>query len=171
MSPAPAIEVLRERLKAFLVFLKSKLLASGADLDRLAQLRRLSDVRIRQFSVGKPQVTPVDLCALLADGKSGRFDSMAEESGLLRSGHLALPLPSLGEEMGYATEACLTLQIVGAEKMQALLKEFVGRSGPAPEAPAPAGRAGPGAKAAAKPLPPAVQKHLGTVRELSLIHI
>lgn len=166
MSPAPAIEVLRERLKAFLVFLKSKLLASGADLDRLAQLRRLSDVRIRQYSVGKPQVTVSDLCALLADAKIGRFDAMAEKSGLLRGGHLPTPLPALGEEMGYVTEAALTLQIVGAEKMLELLKEFVGRSGPAPDAPPPAARGAAPAKAASRPLPPAVAKHLGNVREL-----
>lgn len=166
MSPAPAIEVLRERLKAFLVFLKSKLLASGADLDRLAQLRRLSDVRIRQYSIGKTQVHATDLAALLADPKTGRFDSMADESGLLRTGHLSLPLPPLGEEMGYVTEVCLTLQIVGAEKMHALLKEFVGRAGRAPDAPAPAARPTPPAKAAPKPLPAAVTRHLGNVREL-----
>lgn len=163
MSGTPPIEALRERLKAFLVFLKSKLLSSGADLDRLAQLRRLSDVRVRQFALGRSAVTPADLCGLLADPKTGRLDPMAEESGLLRAGHLALPLVSLGEEMGYTIETCLTLQIVGPERMRALLKEFVGRSGAAPDAPPPP--AAP-VKAAPKPLPASVAKLLGNVREL-----
>src|SRR5436190_554708 len=45
MSGTPPGEILRSRLKAFLIFSKSKLLSDGADLDRLPQLRRLSDVR------------------------------------------------------------------------------------------------------------------------------
>ena len=137
MSGTSPIEVLRERLKAFLVFLKSKLLSSGADLDRLAQLRRLSDVRVRQFSLGKAALTTSDLCGLLSDPKAGRLDPMAEEAGLLRAGHLALPLASLGEEMGYTIEASLTLQIIGPEKMRDLIREFVARSGAAPDAPPP----------------------------------
>ena len=166
MSTQPMMEALRERLRAFLVFLKSKLLASGADLDRLAQLRRLSDVRIRQFSVGKPQLTPSDLAGLLAEPKIGRFDVMAEESSFLREAHLTVPLTPLGEEMGYVTETCLTLQIVGAERMRALLKEFVERNGAAPEAAGAAARPVPAAKVLPKVLPPAIEKLLGGVREL-----
>jgi putative nucleotidyltransferase with HDIG domain len=164
MSAQPLTEVLRDRLKAFLIFTKSKLLSSGADLDRLAQLRRLSDVRIRQFSVGRPQITAADLAGLLSDPRSGRFDATAEETGLLRAGHLSFALTPLGEEMGYLTEACLTQQIVGAAPMQALMKEFVERSGPTPESPA--ARPSPPAVSAPRPLPPAVTKLLGNVREL-----
>lgn len=163
MSGPPPIEALRERLKTFLIFLKSKLLAGGADLDRLSQLRRLSDVRVRQFSVGKTAVSAADLGGLLSDPRTGRFDSMAEEAGLLRAGHLALPLAMLGEEMGYTIEACLTQQIIGPEKMRALLKEFIARNGPAPDAPPPP--AAP-VKAAPKPLPAPIAKLLGGVREL-----
>jgi HD-like signal output (HDOD) protein len=165
MSGPPPIEVLRERFKAFLIFTKTKLLADGADLDRLAQLRRLSDVRIRQFSVGKAQVTAADLAGLLSDPRTGRFDALAEEAGLVRAGHLALPLAPLGEEMGYTVEVALTLQIVGAERMRALFKEFVSNKGPVREAPAAAAPAVP-AKAPPKPLPPAVGKLLGNARDL-----
>src|SRR5437762_3364166 len=121
-APSPT-DVLRERLKALLIFIKPKLLSEGADLDRLAQLRRLSDVRIRQFSIGRPQLTPADLAGLLSDPKSGRFDTSAGETGLLRAGHLSLPLTPLGEEMGFLTEVCLTQQIVGAARMRGFLKE------------------------------------------------
>jgi putative nucleotidyltransferase with HDIG domain len=165
MTVQPPIEVLRERFKAFLVFLKTKLLASGADLDRLSQLRRLSDMRIRQFSIGKPHLTVADLSGLLADPRIGRLDGMAEQAGLVRAGHLALPLASLGEEMGYTVEICLTLQVIGAETMRGLLKEFVARNGAAADAPGLSAKAAP-ARAVATPLPPAVAKLLGNVREL-----
>ncbi len=35
-------------------------------MERLSQLRRLSDVRIRSFYVGRPKVTPRDLCAKIS---------------------------------------------------------------------------------------------------------
>lgn len=165
MSGTPPGEILRDRLKAFLLFSKNKLLSDGADLDRLAQLRRLSDVRIRQFSVGKAQVTAADLAGFLSDPNSGRFDALADEGGLLRSGHFALPLPSLGEEMGYVVEVALTLQTVGTEKMRTLLKEFVSKNGRVRETAGDAAAAAP-APAAPKPLPPGVAKLLGGVREL-----
>jgi len=135
MSGPSPMEVFRTRIHDFLVLLKSRLIAIGADFDRLAQLRRLSDIRIRQFSVGKPKITVADLCAHLADPRTGRFDAMARETGLAREEHLAQALPPLGEEMGLVTECCLSLQVVGLERMKALLKEFVAKSGPLPGPP------------------------------------
>ena len=155
-------EVLRERVRAFLTFLRPKLLASGADLDRLSQLRRLSDVRVRQFAVGRPRVTGQDLCGLLADPKTGRFDALADGAGLVRAAHLAVALEPLGEDMGLVTEACLTLQLLGAAAMGAHLKDFVAAKGvvaaPAPSATAP--------RPSAAPLPPEVARLLGGVKEL-----
>jgi HD-like signal output (HDOD) protein len=155
-------EVLRERVRAFLTFLRPKLLSSGADLDRLSQLRRLSDVRIRQFAVGKPRVTGQDLCGLLADPKTGRFDVLADGAGLVRAAHLAAALEPLGEEMGLLTEACLTQQVLGSEPMGVHLKDFVAAKG-AVAAPAPSAAAPRPAPAA---LPPAVARLLGTVKDL-----
>src|ERR1043166_5978491 len=96
-GPAPA-EFLRDRLKAFLIFAKTKLLSGGADLDRLAQLRRLSVVRIRQFAVGRPQITAADLAGHLSDPRSGRFDALALETGFVHAEHLAVALPPLRSE-------------------------------------------------------------------------
>jgi len=161
-DPTPE-EVLHERLKAFLLFLKPRLLVADIDQDKLAQLRRLSDVRIRKFAVDKPQITGLDLCALLADPRVGRFDDVADQSGALKKGHLAVVLPTLAEDMGYLIEACLTLQVLGLAAMQAHAKAFVEKHGALA---APAGSAAPAAKAAAAPLPPAVAKALAPIREL-----
>jgi putative nucleotidyltransferase with HDIG domain len=165
MSAPSLIEVLHRRIHDFLVFLKSRLIALEADLDRLAQLRRLSDVRIRQFAVGKPKITAADLCAHLADPKTGRFDALARETGLAREDHLAQALPPLGEEMGLVTECCLSLQVVGLERMKALLHEFVTKSGPPPGAPS-GSPATPPSSPAQAPFPPAVAKLLGHIKEL-----
>src|SRR6185369_7114429 len=54
MAGPSAAEVVHERLKAFLVFLKPRLLQENVDGVRLDQLRRLSDVRVRKFAVTKP---------------------------------------------------------------------------------------------------------------------
>lgn len=160
-DPTPA-EVLHERLKAFLLFLKPRLLVADIDQDKLAQLRRLSDVRIRKFAVDKPQITGLDLCALLADPRVGRFDELADQGGALKKGHLAVVLPTLAEDMGYLIEACLTLQVLGRDAMQAHVKAFVEKHGALA---APAGStAAPAAKAA--PLPPVVAQALAPIREL-----
>jgi putative nucleotidyltransferase with HDIG domain len=162
----PAIEVLRDRLKAFLLFQKSKLLAGEVDLDRLARLRRVSDVRIRQFAVGRAKLTAADLCGLLEDPKAGRFDVPAAGAKLLHRAHFALPLKPLGEEMGYVVEACLSLQVLGLDRMRAFLDDFVKAKGPPPE-PTPSEKAlAAPAEAREKPLPAPVAKLLGGVREL-----
>src|SRR5881394_1785582 len=108
-----SVDVVHERLKAFLLYLKPFLLAGTIDQDRLAQLRRLSDVRIRKFAIDRPRITGLDLCGLLADPRVGRFDDLADETGVLTKASLAAALPPLGEDMGYLTEACLTLQVAG----------------------------------------------------------
>jgi HD-like signal output (HDOD) protein len=154
------LDVLRARLKAFLAFLKPRLHEWGADLDRLAQLRRLSDVRVRQHAIGKPQVTGLDLCALLSDPRTGRLETVVE--GVLRPAHFAQPIEPLSIEMGYLVEACLILQVAGQEKLAAAAKDFVAAQGPVAEVPgaAVARPAGPA------PLPDAVARLLGSVREL-----
>lgn len=163
MSGTPPVEVLRGRLRGFLSFLRSKLLASGADTSRLSGLRQLSDIRLRRFCVGRPRVTGLDVCALLADERTGRLDPLADQAGLVRLGHLDATLEPLGEDMAYVVEACLLLQVVGPQAMAAHLKEFVARDGPL-QGPAPAVTA-PAASGPA-PLPAPVAKALGTVKEL-----
>jgi HD-like signal output (HDOD) protein len=157
-------DLLHERLKAFLLFLKPIVLSSGLDQDRLANLRRLSDVRVRKFAVDKPQITGIDLCGLLADPRIGRFDDLAEQAGLLGKAHLAAVLPMMGEDMGYLVEACLTLQVAGLAPMTQHAKAFVAKHGavaaPAGSAPAAAAKAGPA------PLPPAVAKALAPLKDL-----
>ncbi len=162
-QPSPA-EVLRDRMRPFLVFLKSKLLGSDVDLDRMAQLRRLSDVRVRQFAVGRPRLTGRDLCELLCDPPSGRFDTLAEDGGLLQRGHLTTALSPLGEEMGYLIEACLTLQVAGAARIGPILKSFVAQHG---KAAAPRQTTTQRIVAVSEaPLPAAIDRLLGKVREL-----
>jgi HD-like signal output (HDOD) protein len=156
-------ELLHERIRALLVFLKPKLTIDGIDLDRLANLRRLSDIRIRKFAIEKPQFSALDLCGLLADPRVGRFDELADQAGILKKGHLAIVLPMLGEDMGYLVETCLTMQVVGLSAMKAYAKAFVGMHGPVA---APAGAAAPAAKAAAAPLPPAVARLLASIKDL-----
>ena len=160
---ATPAELVHERLKAFLLFLKPFALGGSLDQDRLSQLRRLSDVRIRKFAVDRPSITGIDLCGLLADPRVGRFDDLADEAGLLKKAHLAAVLPTLGEDMGYLTEACLTLQVAGLAAMKEQARAFVQKQGAvaAPAAPPTA----PGAKAAA-PVPPAVAKVLGSIKDL-----
>ncbi|HEX7896472.1 MAG TPA: HDOD domain-containing protein [Planctomycetota bacterium] len=149
-------EFLRDRLRAFLAFARPKILAAGTDFDRLSQLRRLSDVRIRAFAVGRPTVTGLDLCELLADPKTGRLDALA--GGLLRRADLEARIEPLGQAMGALVEACLLLQVLGAPAMEALLKEGAASLGAltdAPSAPrAPAAAISPAARplAAAKEL-------------------
>ena len=163
MASTPA-EVLHERLRAFLVFLKPRLLQEDVDHGRLDQLRRLSDVRIRKFALTKPQVTGLDLCGLLADPRTGRFDDLADETGVAKKGHLAAVIPTLGEDMGYLVEACLTLQVVGPDAMKAHAKAFVAKHGAAAAAPGAAPAAS--KPAAAAPLPPGVAKLLAPLKEL-----
>jgi HD-like signal output (HDOD) protein len=134
--------------------------------ERLSQLRSLSDVRIRAFSVGRPRVTAADLCALLSDPKSGRLDALALEHGLLLPPHLEEPLELLGETMGFVVEACLALQVMGAAATAESLKGFVRKRGPAErrDGPAPAPR--PAGPPPPQPLPPAVDRLLGATRGL-----
>jgi HD-like signal output (HDOD) protein len=162
-NPTPT-EVLHHRLKALLIFLKPKLLDGDIDQDRLQQLRRLSDVRIRQFAVTKSQITGLDLCGLLSDLRVGRFDDLAEESGIATKGHLSVVLPTLGEDMGYLVEACLTLQVLGLATMRSYAKSFVEKHGTVAAAPesAPAQPA----KPAAAPLAPGLARVLGALKEL-----
>jgi putative nucleotidyltransferase with HDIG domain len=164
MSPPSDTQVLRDRFRAFLATLRPQVTVNGADGDRLSQLRRVSELRIRQFSVGKPQVTALDLCALLAEPRTGRFDNLAEGHGLVATSHLRAGLPPLGEEMSYVVEACVSLQIVGTETMRACLKAFVDQSGSLrpPDGEGTAGRAA----APEAPLPTRVSRLLGSVREL-----
>jgi HD-like signal output (HDOD) protein len=157
-------DLLHDRLKAFLLFLKPAVLSGGIDPDRLANLRRLSDVRIRKFAIEKPQLTGIDLCKLLADPRVGRFDDLADETGVLGKGHLAAVLPMMAEDMGYLVEACLTLQVAGMAAMKDHAKAFVAKHGAAA---APAGAApAQAAKAAVAPLPPAVAKALAPIKDL-----
>ena len=150
--------VLRDRLRAFLAFARPKILAAGADFDRLSQLRRLSDVRIRAFAVGRPTVTGLDLCELLADPKAGRLDALA--GGLLRRADLETRIEPLGEAMGALVEVCLLLQVLGAPAMEALVREGVAALGSlADEVSAPRGLAA-AVSPAARPL--AAAKELWT---------
>jgi putative nucleotidyltransferase with HDIG domain len=167
MSSAPALTVLRERLKSFFAYARPRLVSGGVDLDRLTQLRRLSDVRIRQFAVGRPHVTGLDLCGLLSDEKSGRFDLLAEDLGLLHRAHLTPPLTPLGEEMAYVVEACLVLQTAGPAMMRDLAAAFVGLQGKAPAPSAAEVAAVPGAaRPAPRPVPEPVARLLGQASEL-----
>lgn len=156
-------ELLHDRLKAFLQFLKPVLLSGSTDLGRLDQLRRLSDVRIRKFALQKPQITGIDLCELLADPRTGRFDELADEAGLLKKAHLSAVLPTLAEDMSYLVEACLAQQVIGLEAMKGHAKAFVAKHGALA---APAGSAPAAAKPAAAPLPPEVARVLAPLKEL-----
>jgi len=158
------LEIVHERLKAFLIFLKPRLLQDNIDAARLDQLRRLSDVRVRKYAVTKPQITGLDLCALLADPRTGRFDDLTDATGVLRKGHLAAVIPTLGEDMAYLIEACLTLQVIGPDAMKGHAKAFVEKHGAAAAAPGPVAAAP--AKPAAAPLPPAVAKLLAPLKDL-----
>lgn len=156
-------ETVHDRLKSLLVFLKPRLFADGIDQDRLSNLRRLSDVRIRKFAIDKPGFSALDLCRLLADPRVGDFGDVAEETGVLTKAHLAVPLPLLGEDMGYLTEACLTLQVAGLEAMKGHARSFVERHGPIGVAAAPAPAP---ARAAARPLPPELARPLALLKDL-----
>ncbi|HVE40478.1 MAG TPA: HDOD domain-containing protein [Planctomycetota bacterium] len=158
---AENVDVVHERLKAFLLYLKPFLLGGAIDQDRLSQLRRLSDVRIRKFAIDRPRITGLDLCGLLSDPRSGRFDDLADQTGLLAKAHLAAVLPTLGEDMGYLTEACLTLQVAGLAALKEQALGFVKRQGPLA---APAGA--PAARPPSAALPPGVLKVLGSIKDL-----
>jgi HD-like signal output (HDOD) protein len=158
---AESVDILHERLKAFLLYLKPFLLAGTIDQDRLSQLRRLSDVRIRKFAIDRPRITGLDLCGLLADPRVGRFDDLADATGLLSKAHLATVLPTLGEEMGTLTEACLTLQVAGFAALKPQAIGFVKQHGPLA---APAGA--PAARPPSATLPPGVVKVLGSIKDL-----
>lgn len=164
MAGPTAGEIVHERLKGFLLFLKPRLLQDNVDGDRLDQLRRLSDVRVRKFAVTKPQMTGLDLCGLLADPRTGRFDDLADEAAILKKTHLSAILPTLGEDMGYLIEACLTLQVVGAAAMRNHAKAFVEKAGAVAAAPGTPSAAKP--VAAAAPVAPGVVKLLAPLKEL-----
>jgi len=165
-TPAGA-EILRERLRLFLAELRPRLAGGENHLERLSQLRSLSDIRIRTFSLGRPKVTGKDLCALLADPKAGRFDTLAVEHGLLDAPHLETSLEPLGETMGCLVEACLSLQVLGTAATREALAAFSRRHGPVPvPGPARPAQAAAAAPPPPRPLPPAVQKILGGVKGL-----
>lgn len=161
-SMAESVDLVHERLRAFLLHLKPFILAGSVDQDRLAQLRRLSDVRIRKYALEKPRITGSDLCGLLSDPKIGRFDDLADETGILKKAHLSAVIPTLGEDMGYLTEACLTLQVAGLAAMKEQALAFVKKQGPVA---APAGAAAAG-KPAAAAVPPEVARVLAPLKEL-----
>lgn len=152
--------LLRDRLRSFLALARPRLIASGADLDRLAQLRRLSDVRIRGFAVGRPRVSGLDLCELLSDPKTGRFDALA--GGLLRRADFEAALEPLSEEMGVLVEACLLLQVLGPAALEGLLKEAVASLGALPDAPSMASVKGLAAPTSPAARPLAAAKELWT---------
>lgn len=146
--------VLLDRLRAFLTLARRRQLAAGVDLDRLSRLRRLHDVRVRAFAVGKERVSGLELCELLADPKSGRFD--AAIPGLLRTADLEAGFEALGEDMGVLVEACLLFQVYPRDAWDALVKEAVASLAPLADAPSarPSGPVSPAARplAAAKEL-------------------
>lgn len=162
---ASPVEQLRERLKSFIVFIKPKLLIEGAPLDRLTQLRRMSDVRLRSFAVGRPTITGADLCQLLADERTGRFDALAANLELVPASYFGEALMPLGEDMALLTEICLVLQAVGPHVLSRLGKEFVAQKGTlksgylAPPTPK-------FLPAVGAPLPDAVAKLLGNAEDL-----
>lgn len=153
-------ELLHGRLKAFLLFLKPKLAVGGFDQDRLANLRRLSDVRLQKFTVNNPRVTGADLCGLLADPRTGRFDDLAEEVGLLTKPLLSVVLPMMEEDMGYLVEVCLTHQVLGTAALKAHAAAFVAQHGTIAAPPAPA------AAPAASTLAPGVARLLSSLSDL-----
>lgn len=158
-------DILRDRFKGFLTYLKPKLMMEGADLDKLSQLRRMSDVRIRCHAVGRASVTTADLCGLLSEPAVGRFDPMATQAGLILPPQLAAPLKPLSEEMGYVIEACLSLQLIGAERMKAHLGSWVAKAGPVSLPAAPAVKPAPPPPWAST-IPEPVAKILGHVKDL-----
>ncbi len=158
ISTAP----LRDRLRSFLEFVRPKLLVRGTDQDRLSKLRQVSDVRIRKLSIGTPHITALDLCEALSDPANGTFDGVAVQEGLFPSPYLALPLESLSEEMGYMIEVCLYHQVAGKSTMQECTREYVKRHGTLEP---PKGTTG-AFFAPPKPLPPEVERLLGTIQGL-----
>ncbi len=164
MENAPELEVLRGRLKSLLLFLKARTIVEGTDLNRLMQLSRMTDIRIRRFYVSKPRATVADLCGLLQHPAMERFDRMTEKAEVLIAPQMNTPLPPLGEEMGYLVEICLLLQVMGEDRMRADLADFTALEGPASPAPAPEAPAG--GEPAETPIPEAVQKVLGNVKDL-----
>ena len=164
---APEVQALRERVRLFLTSLRRRMTLGGAPAERLSQLRSLSDIRIRSFAVGRSRVTAADLCALLADPKTGRFDALAVEHDLIPAPHLGTALEPLGETMGFLVESCLALQVLGPAEMREAISEFVRKNGkPAGADPAPAAKAAPAGPAPPPPLPAAVEKLLGGVKGL-----
>ncbi len=153
---------LSERLRAFLSFVHPRLAREGGDPDRLSQLRRMTDLRLRRFFVGRPEATPRELCALLAALPEERFDALAEEEKLLGAHHLSAPVPPLGEATGFLAEACLTMRALGKERLRSLAAEFVRENGPPPSGTP----AAPPGEAAPAPLPEAVARLLGDVQDL-----
>ncbi len=168
MGTSAEAESLQERLRSFLAHLKPRLAAGETEMDRLSRLRNLHDVRIRSFLVGKPRVSAGDLCAFLSDPRAGRLDAMATEHGLFLGSHLEAPLEPLGTTMGLMVEACLSLQVLGAEAMQKAISDFVLRNGrPAASGTASPPRAVPAAgPQPPRPLPEAVNRVLGGVKGL-----
>jgi HD-like signal output (HDOD) protein len=154
------LERLRDRLRAFLQFIKPRLLVEGVRLDRLPSLRRRAEEILRSGVMGRPLLDGRDLCEILSGGSGVRFDLLAEETGLLPPSCFREPLVPLGEDMSLLKEAVVTLDLVGEPALRRHASEFAAQQGvlPVDYLPPPTPRPSP---APMPPLPPAVDALLG----------
>ena len=153
--------LLHGRLHDLVASLRSRMILEELPLERLSRLRALGDLRLRSLALGRPRLTGTDICTLLGDPQTGRFDRLALEEGLLAPPHLAIPLDPSGPTTGLLIEACLALQVLGVQKTRETLKELVRKAGRVPGSGLPAS-----SPAAPRPLPAAVEILLKTAKDL-----
>lgn len=164
------IEEIGARLAGFLGFMRPVIVSDPA-LDRalMKRHRNLTDLRLSDEAIARPRLSIVELCELAAyKADAPRFCSLALDHRLLTAEQLALPIPHNHVRMGMAINAVLLQNVYPADRLRALMIEFVLKleSAPKPQAPKPIDAV---ETAAQIKLPPRVAQLLGDVEGLWVV--
>lgn len=154
-----------DRLRRFLIFMRPRLLSeAGLDRGNFKRLRNMTDLRLQDLAARQPNVSLVQLAALMTyTAGAPSFPELAQETGLLTLEQIALPLPHDAPEVGVAINAILFQNLFVEDKLRDALTACVRKLAEAPPPPKPEAAAEAPSQVR---LPPKIEKLLGNVQGL-----
>lgn len=161
--PEPEGSPVYLKLKAFLEFLRPKILSAG-DAGKATMRRQWVDKRIDTVAVKKPRLSFSNICTVVGDSTKPRFDVITFKAGLFTQAEYSQEFDRTTMEIGLMTQAALLTDFVAPDQLLAWTQEFIPQhkaalaAAPRPEADKP--------PASQKPLPEKIQKQLGGVKSL-----
>lgn len=152
------------RLKGFLSFAHPRLRSQpDFSLDRLKELRQLSDYRVRDLSTKQSQISLAHLSKSLAYSDPGPgFATLALQGKMLDLEDVAQPLPKDSITLGTAIDAILLQNVVPRDQLLEMIVEFTAAA-VAAEVEAQEARERAAEKEAPSDLPPKMKKLLGEI--------